>query len=161
LSACWPPLWCSCAAIRSANDRLLPRVAEMQYLGVIFTNSRTLKYSLDPAKWGFYRVANSIFGKVGWIASEEVIIHMIKYKCMPILLYSLEVLNLNKSQLNSLDFVANRFLIKLYNTNNMQVVEQCSEQFNLVLPSHQTAKWRDKFVNSLSSHTNLLTFVNM
>jgi len=74
-----------------------------------FTNSRTLKCSLDAAKRGFYRAANSIFGKVGRIASEEVIIHLIKCKCMPILLYGLEVLNLNKSQLNSLDFVANRF----------------------------------------------------
>jgi len=33
--------------------------------------------------------------------------YLIKYKCMPILLYGLEVLNRNKSQLNSLDFVAN------------------------------------------------------
>jgi len=42
---------------------------------------------------------------------------------MPILLYNFEVLNLNKSQLNSLEFVANRFLIKLFNTNNMQIIE--------------------------------------
>jgi len=41
--------------------------------------------------------------------------------------YGLEVLNLNKSQLNSLDFVANRFLIKLFNTNNMQIIEFCCE----------------------------------
>jgi len=50
----------------------------MQYLGVIFTNSRTLKCSLDAAKRGFYRAANSTFGKVGRIASEEVITHLIK-----------------------------------------------------------------------------------
>jgi len=80
---------------------------------------------------------------------------------MPILLYGLEVLNLNKSQLNCLDFVANPIFNETFNTNNMQVVEQCSEQFNLVLPSRQIAKRRDKFVNSVSSHTNLLTFVNM
>jgi len=79
---------------------------------------------------------------------------------MPILLYGLEMLNLNKSQLNSLDFVANRFLMTLFNTNNMQVVEQCSEQFNFVLASHQIAKLRDKFINSVRSHTNSLTFVN-
>jgi len=33
---------------------------------------------------------------------------------MPILLYGSEVLNLNKYQLNSLDFVANRFLMKVF-----------------------------------------------
>jgi len=33
------------------------------------------------------------------------------------------VLNLNESQFKFLDFVANRFLMKLFNTNNMQVAE--------------------------------------
>jgi len=80
---------------------------------------------------------------------------------MPILLYGLKVLNLNKSQLNSLESVANRFSMKLFNTNNMQIVELCSEQFNLLLPSRQIGKRRDEFVNSVSSHINLLTFVNM
>ena len=81
---------------------------------------------------------------------------------MPILLYGLEVLNLNKSQLNSLDiFVANRFLMKLFNTNNMQIIEFCCEPFNFILPSRQIANRRDKFIKSDSPRTNLLTFVNM
>jgi len=42
---------------------------------------------------------------------------------MPILLYDFEVLNLNKSQLNSLDFVANRFLMKLSSTNALEVYD--------------------------------------
>jgi len=130
-------------------------------LGVIFKNSRTLKCSLDAAKRGSYTASNSIFCKVGYIAFEEVIIHLIKHKCMPVLLCGFEMLNLNKSQLNSLDFVTNQFLMKLFNTNNIQLVEQCSEQFNLVLSSRQLAKRHDKFVNSVGSHTNLLTFVNM
>ena len=88
-------------------------------------------------------------------------LHLVKYKCLPILLYGFEVLNLNKSQLNSLDFVANRFLMKLFNTNNMQIIEFCCEQFNFVLPSRQIANRRDKFIKSVSPRTNLLTFVNM
>jgi len=63
------------------------------------------------------------FGKVGLIASEKVVLHLVKYKCMPILLYGFRVLNLNKSQLNSFDFMANRFLMKLFNTNNIQTIE--------------------------------------
>ena len=64
---------------------------------------------------------------------------------MPILPHGFEVLNLNKSELNSLDFVANRFLVKLFNTNNMQITEFCCEQFNFVLPSRQIANRRDKY----------------
>ena len=90
-----------------------------------------------------------------------MVLHLVKYKCLPVLLYGFEVLNLNKSQLNSLDFVANRFLMKLFNTNNMQIIEFCCEQFNFVLPSRQIANRRDKFIKSVSTRTYLLTFVNM
>ena len=72
-----------------------------------------------------------------------------------------DVLNLNKSQLKSLDFVANRFLMKLFNTNNMQIIEFSREQFNFVLPSRQIANRRDEFIKSDSQRTNLLTFVTM
>jgi len=40
---------------------------------VHFVKSRTLKCSLNAPKCGFYRAANSIFGKIGRIASEEVV----------------------------------------------------------------------------------------
>ena len=65
---------------------------------------------------------------------------------MPSLPYGVEVLNLNKSQQNSLDLVANRFMMKLFNTNNMQIIEFCCEQFNFILPSRQIANRHDKFI---------------
>ena len=37
-----------------------------------------------------YRAANSIFGKIGRVASEEVVLQLIKSKCVPVLLYGLE-----------------------------------------------------------------------
>jgi len=44
-----------------------------------------------PAKEVFtVRAANSIFGKIGRTASEEVVLQLIATKCMPILLYGLE-----------------------------------------------------------------------
>jgi len=58
--------------------------------------------------------SNSIFGKVGRrpIASEEVSCPAPYF--MPILLYGLEALPLNKSQLSSLDIMVNLFLMKLF-----------------------------------------------
>jgi len=61
------------------------------------------------AKKGFYRAANAIFGKVGRIASKEVILQLIISKCIPVLLYGLEACLLVKSELSSLDFVINHF----------------------------------------------------
>jgi len=77
--------------------------------------SRAFKYSIDEAKRCFYRAANAIFGKIGRLASEEVTLHLLKTKCILVLLYGLEVLRLNKSQISSIDFVINRFFMKLFN----------------------------------------------
>jgi len=74
---------------------------------------------LDAVKRGFHRGANCIFGKVGTVASEEVVnvfvIQLMSSKCMPILVYGLEACILNKSDIRSLDFVLNRFCMKLAN----------------------------------------------
>ena len=110
------------------------------------------------AKRGFYRAANSIFGKVGRIASEEVVIHLIRIKCVPILLYGLEALPLNKSQLASLDFVVNRFFMKLCKTTDMPVVKMCREHFDFVLPSMQLDRRRRSFVGCPVT-TDLIKFV--
>jgi len=48
------------------------------------------------------------------------------------LLYGLEALPLNKSQLASLDFVVNRFFMRLFKTTDMQVVKMCREHFDFV-----------------------------
>jgi len=82
------------------------------------------------------------FGKV-WR-----ILHLTTSKCMPILLYGLEALPLDKSQLSSLDFMDNCFLMKLFNSNDMQTIEFCRLQFNFKLPSEQIGYRCKKFASS-------------
>ena len=48
---------------------------------------------------------------------------------VPVLLCGLEACALNKSQTASLDFVVNRFFIKLFYTNNIYTVKACQEFF--------------------------------
>jgi len=79
--------------------------------------------SLDKwAKHSFYQATNGIFGKIGQKASEDVVIQLLKSKCIPVLLYALEVCNLSTKDLQSRDFTVNRCLMKLFRTNNMFVV---------------------------------------
>ena len=52
-------------------------------------------------------------------------------------------------------------MMKLFNTNNMQIKEFCREQFNFILPSRQIASRHGKFIKPESQRTNLLTFINM
>ena len=84
-------------------------VNEVRCLGVHIVRSHKFKCSVDQAKRSFYRAANSIFVKVGRLASEEVMVQLLTQKCLPILLYALDVCNLHKRTMQSLDFTTIRF----------------------------------------------------
>ena len=111
----------------------------IRYLGIFIVQSRTFKCSIDEAKRSFYRAANVIFGKIGRFASEEVVtLHLLKTKCIPVLLYRLEAFPLNKSQISSIDFVINRFFMKLF-INNIEIVKCCLPSITL---AHRTKNFK-------------------
>jgi hypothetical protein len=93
------------------------------------------KCSLQYAKRSFYRSANAIFGKIGHIASEEVVLELITKKCLPVLLYGLEACVLNVTQKRSLNFTFNRFLMKLFSTFDMNIISDVRFYFDLNEPS--------------------------
>ena len=84
---------------------------------------------------------------VGHIASAEVILQLIKSKCIPVLLYGLVACPLTKSDLSAIDFVVNRFFMKLFRTNNIETVKSCQYYFNFQLPSLLWSKRVKKFDN--------------
>ena len=51
------------------------------------------------------------------------------------IIVSLEVCNLSRRNLQSLDFTVNRFFMKLFNTNNMHIINTCQLIFAFELPS--------------------------
>jgi len=106
-------------------------VKEVRYLGVHFVKSRSLKCSLHEAKRGFFRATNAIFGKIGRVAFEEVVLELVKCKCLPILVYGLECCPLNKSDVN---FTVTRFLMKLFKSVNLDLINECRFCFNFLLP---------------------------
>ena len=69
-----------------------------RYFGIYIVRLSKLKNLLDHAK----RSLNSIFQKVGRMASEEVVLHLDHSKCLPILLHGLEVCPLTKTDYHSL-----------------------------------------------------------
>jgi len=127
-----------CASIATSNGHNLPWVNEVRYLGTY--SHRHFKCSVTQAKKSFHRSINAIFGKVGRIASEEVILHLVKTKCFPILLYGLECYPLNKADTRSLDFAVTRFLMKMFRTVNMDVINECRFYFDFMLPSELLVK---------------------
>ena len=63
----------------------------------------------------------------GRTASEEVVLELIKTKCMPI--YGLEACPVKKSDLNSLHFAVNRFFMKLFRTGDINIVKSCQSYY--------------------------------
>ena len=135
-----------CADVVSLLGRVLSWVCKLRYLGVYVLSSRQFKISLQNAKRSFYRAANSIFDKIDRVASEAVIIQLINSKCIPALLYGLEA----KSDIRSLDFVINRFFMKLYQTTNTNTVQDCRQYCLVSLSSSHTEKQTEKFLTKLS-----------
>jgi len=76
---------------------------------------------------------------------------------MPVLLYGLEACPLRKSDCSSLDFVVNRFFVKLFKTNNIDVVNYYRMQFNFELPSVTIAQRSRKFADKYRLCDNALS----
>ena len=76
-------------------------------------------------------------------------------KCLPALIYGLEACPLRKSDISSLDFVVNRFFMKLFQTNNIDIVNYCRAQLEFDLPSTVVEK-RSKFVAKYRSCENVI-----
>jgi len=69
------------------------------------------------------------------MAFEEVILELVKSKCLPILLYGSECFSLNISDIKSLDFTVTRFLMKLFKSSNINLINESRVYFNFQLLS--------------------------
>ena len=62
----------------------------VRYLGVFIVSYSCFRCSFDNAKKSFYRAFNAVFGKVGRVASQNVVIELLMSKCVPVLYYGSE-----------------------------------------------------------------------
>jgi len=109
----------------------------LKYLGVTIVSSRNFKIPTEESRRAFHRAANAIglFGCIGRVATEDVVLQLLRSKCIPIMLYGLEACPLRKADLSVLDFVVNRFFMKLFRTNNIGTVKECQSYFSYQLPT--------------------------
>lgn len=141
-----------CECITTIDGRELQWVNSLRYLGVYLVNSNAFACNFDSSKRSFYRSFNAIFGKIGRVASEEVVVHLVKAKCLPMLLYGLDVCPLNSKQVKSLDYVLYCAFRKIFNICSTETVESCMAAFNF--PTIATAVWNRKrtFLTKYSCH---------
>jgi len=99
--------------ISTLNSREILWCDKINYLGIDLI-ARVFKCSYDNAKRKFYRAFNAVFGKAGHTAAEEVIIHLLKTKCLPVLYYGLEACPVNRDQIRSLDYAVHSCFRKYF-----------------------------------------------
>ena len=116
-----PRFKASCANICSINGRAIGWSSEIKYLGIFIVSAGVFRCSFCKAKQSFYRSFNAVFGKIGRIATADVIIQLLKMKCLPAMLYGVEVCALKKSQAESLQFAVNSSFMKIFNTKSMNL----------------------------------------
>jgi len=81
-----------------------------------------------------------VLSKVGRFASEEVVLDLIRNKCLLVLLYGVEACPMFVPFVRDkrfLEFTVTRSLMKLFQTGSATVVSDCMNFFNLLPVSHQ------------------------
>ena len=139
----------TCCNIVNTEGQELSCATELRYLGVFIEAASSFKCSLDNAKRSFCRSFNSIFGRVGRVASNEVIIQLLKSKCLPVFYYyGMEACPLRNSQW-SLDFVINSAPRKIFDTHFQDSVDTCREIFSCLSVESALASRRWKFLEKI------------
>jgi len=72
----------ACANITTSSGEQLPWVKLLRYLGVYLVQLRHFRCIIHEHKTSFFRSVNAIFGKVGRIAPEEVILHLVFFEML-------------------------------------------------------------------------------
>ena len=106
----------TCCNLITLDGREIQWANTVRYLGVYLVSAEMFTCATDNAKKSFYWSFNSIFGKIGTVTSEHVVVELLKTKCLLILLYGLEVCSLSKAQIRSLDYAVSscyRFTVYL------------------------------------------------
>jgi len=89
---------------------------------------------------------------VGRLDTEEVVLHLIKAKYLPVLLYGLEVCPVNVSDMRSLEFTLKRLMIKLFRTYDSGVINSCMSFFGLSTVSELIDQRKVRFLSKCRSN---------
>ena len=144
-----------CCKILTADGKCLEWVNNLRYFGIFILRAKSFRCCFANAKKSFYRAFNALYGKLAR-ASEEVVLSLIKSKCLPCLLYGLDACPVNKTEARSLDFSVTRILMKIFHTTNNDVISECQSFFRF-LPIHILVRERKvKFLQKYMASENIL-----
>ena len=93
---------------------------------------------------------------MGRSASEDVIMHLIKVKCLPVPLYGTDACPTNMIDLRSLEFTVKRVVIKLFCTYDNTVISSCMSFFGFPSATQFIDQRRSKVFSKFIASDNVL-----
>ena len=141
--------------IVTLNGAEISWAARIRYLGIHIIAKFSFGCSLDNCKRALYIAFNSIYCKIGGIASEEIMMYLFKTKCLPRLMYALDAIPLNKSQFKSLNFVITSCAMKLFKTKSMDIITDCLLYFDINIETIVENR-RNRFLKKYIANRSLL-----
>ena len=86
-------------------------------------------------------------------ASSEVVPHLVRSKCIPVLLYGLDACPINATDFKSLQHPITNIFMTMFATKSAEVVTECQQAFGfqpILLPSDRMASKVTNFEMSIS-----------
>ena len=147
-----------CAQV-SVDGISLPWSPNLKYLGITLKSSSKFSVDLKDSRSNFYKSFNAIYSKVSR-ANEDVILSLVKSFCIPSLMYGIEALHLNASDLNSLDTPMFQALYKIFKTYDKVTASYCMFFMNILPPRFEYIFRKLKFlVKNCNSVNTLVSFL--
>ena len=120
---------------------------------------KKIQANFDHVKANFYRAFNGIMANVGSAASHDVMVQLLRSKCLPILLYGIEARNPANKVVNALDYVITCAFFKIFSYSNPKVITDCKLAFGFDKMSDIITTRRVWFLSGLIKSTDLLKYL--
>ena len=137
----------------SVNGLPIVWADKIVYLGVTIITSTKFCIDLKSNRAKFYRSFNSLFSKI-CKANEYLIVSLVSTFCVPLVMYSLEALELNITFLNSLDNLLINVFAKIFKTFNRDILHSCMFYLNCLPLRYVYYNRRYNFLHKLSKSDN-------
>ena len=117
------PNKCSPISPMILNGLQIQWVDKIKYLGIILTSSKRFTVDHKETRRKFFVSVNTIFSKCKF-TSDIVKLELLESQCLPILLYSIESLNLNNVQIKEINSWWNSVYRKIFGYNKWESVKE-------------------------------------
>jgi len=145
-----------CENLRLAHGGSLQWSFQCRYLGVYFVSGRAFRCSFDQCKCRYYRAFNTVLSKVKRFASEEVVLDLIRNKCLPVLLYGVEACPMLAHDKRSLEFTVTLSFMKLFQTGSATVISDCMNFFSILASQTSNRYSPAKFLEYFTCSENYI-----